>query len=157
MTFGRDTRIKLIGATVQFRFESQDGVDFVQKLEHYRTQSRDFSPVFDEYGDFMLAAIRKTFQLEGRPKRWAALKEGTKKARVRKGYGESPILVNTGTLKRGFKTEYGSQSLRIFNRSIYFAYHQYGTPNLPKRPMLILLQGHRARFTELARKHLGIE
>lgn len=155
---GKNTRIRVVGGTVHFSFENPQNITFAERISHYGRRAKDMSPVFDEYGPYMLRSIDRNFQAEGRPDRWARLAPATIQERIRLGFGRGPILQRTKKLRRGFRTESGKRTFRIKNIVDYFAHHQYGAPkaNIPMRRMVVLLVQDRAQFTRIARKHLGV-
>ena len=73
--------------------------------------------------------------------RWAKLKPATIKARIRKGYGAAPILVNTGRTKRKAIAD-ANNNFTLDNRVALSArrlgeipeYLNDGTPRMPARP-----------------------
>jgi phage gpG-like protein len=154
---GRDTRIKLVGGEITFSVGDPQMITMTRTLDHYRTSTRNFAPVYEQFATYHRRSIQRNFAAEGRPVRWARLTEGTIKDRIRQGFGRGPILVRSGRLKRGFRFEWGPRSYRVWNRTPYFNAHQYGYPpnNLPRRAMLTLLTQDKAQFTRLAREHLS--
>lgn len=157
--FGKTTVIKVVGGEVEYRFADNRKTDLVRKVEHFGQAVRDWSPVFQAFGPYMLRSISRNFEAEGRPGRWAPLRPATIRERIREGYGAGPILVRTGRLKRGFRFEARPRTFRLFNRVPYYPHHQYGAPraNIPRRQMVVLLRQDQAEFTKIARKHLGVE
>lgn len=51
-----------------------------------------------------------------------------------------PLMERTGRLRRGFRQDTGNFSVRLYNPTPYFRYHQLGTARLPKRVMMSLRQ-----------------
>lgn len=152
--FGKNTVIKVVGGTVEFRFADPEVDEYSRALAHYRTQAKDFTDVFTEFGPHMIRSIDRNFQLEGRPRAWQALSYSTIRERERLGYGSGPILVRTGALKAGFKFSFRKQSFQIVNSQFYYGYHQRGGPVIPRRQMVVLLDEDKSTFTRLARKNM---
>jgi phage gpG-like protein len=161
--FGKTTRIKVVGGAVHFRYEQWEKTDLVRAVEHYGAALDDWSPVFAKFWPYQKASLRRNFEAQGRPNRWRRLARRTLADRRRKGYGPGPILVRSGTLKRGFLGDWGKTYFRINNRARsrrgypYFWPHQLGAPkaNIPQRIMVVLLQQDQAQFTRLARQHIA--
>lgn len=156
---GKNTVIKLMGVEIKLQFADDGTKQLTDKLERLRIAGNDFSPAFEEFDKtVMMPGIDRTFQQQGRPLRWQPLAEATVKDRIRKGYGGTfPILERTGALRRGFRSRVGKRSYAVFNRVKWYKWNQFGTPTIPARPMVVVLVGQRRRFTEIARKHLGID
>lgn len=153
---GKQTRIKLVGGEMTFSMSDPQFVELRRPLDHYRTASRDFSPVYEWFAMYHRRAIARNFAAEGRPKHWPALQPATIDDRIRSGYGAGPILVRSGAMKRGFKFTWGPRAYQVTNTQAYFWYHQEGAPNanIPARPMIVLLPQDQAQFTRRAREHL---
>lgn len=155
---GRNTLVRVLGGTVIIN-PMQSDMDLVErKLDNIQQRGKDLSEPLAQYGVFILQAIDKTFRAQGRPA-WQPLAPSTIADRLREGYGAGPILQRDGSLRRGFKTTVRRRSLQLTNSMSYFPYHQYGGRDgrPPKRPMVVILRGHRARLTELIREHVGVE
>lgn len=159
MAQGKNTVFKLIGAELHMQFTGDGAGELSVMLDHYQTRAKDFSPAFGAFDkQVMMPGIQKTFSQGGRPNRWHPLAESTQRQRVAEGYGgASPILVRSGALKKGFRSRIGKRSYAVFNRVFYYPYHQFGAPNLPARPMVVVLTGQRRLFTEIVRKYMGME
>jgi len=153
---GKDTRIKLIAGEITFSMSDPQNIELTRAVDHYGKAMRDFSPVFEAFSRYHKRSIMRNFAAEGRPRKWEPLQEATIRDRIRQGFGEGPILVRTGKMKKSFRFETDKpRSYRVFNLRDYFYYHQYGSPktNLPARPMLVLLRQDQIQFTRLARRH----
>lgn len=154
---GKNTVVKLIGADVIVQFTGDGSEKLIHKLDHFSVGAKDFTAVFTDFNVIMQASIQNNFKAEGRPASWQPLALSTVSQRIREGYGGShPILVRSGRMKRGFKERIGKRSYAVYNKVFYFKYHQFGTPTIPARPMVVMLKGLRSNFTEIARKHLGM-
>lgn len=153
---GKTTRIKLVGGEITFSMQDPQMVAVRRPLEHYRTASRDFSPVYQRFAWYHARSIKRNFAAEGRPKRWDPLQPATIQDRIRQGYGPGPILRRSGKLSRGFIFKWGPRAYWVTNPVFYFQIHQAGAPdaNIPARPMLVTLPQDQAEFTRLARLHL---
>lgn len=116
----------------------------------------------EETGDFLVSEYEKNFPEEGarHGDKWQELKEATKREKMRLGYGSQPILVRTGELMKGFAKEVSQWSVRVFNPTKYFRYHQLGEGDNPKRTMISrtenLSGGIFEIFNKYIRKNLGL-
>ncbi|MBS4040413.1 MAG: phage virion morphogenesis protein [Flavobacteriales bacterium] len=72
---------------------------------------------------------------------WPAVKPDTmrRKSRLRVVSG-TQTLVASGKMRSNFKSDVGNKSLRIFNPTAYFKYHNSTEPRskMPYRPMLLV-------------------
>lgn len=161
--FGKTTRIKVVGGTVEFRFKRWDKTELARGLEHYGEALDDWSPVFEQFWPYQKRSIARNFEAQGRPRKWRRLKPATIRDRRRQGYGPGPILKRSGKLKRGFLADWGKKYFRISNRARsrkgypYYWAHQLGArkAHIPKRVMVVFLKQDQAQFTKLAREHVS--
>lgn len=162
---GRNTRIKVLGGEILFRFESTDGVDFKRRLGEYKKAAKDMTPVFADFHPIMLRSIQRNFDAQGRPRRWVDLEESTIRQRIREGYGAAPILVRSGKMQRGWRGNWTKRTYRLRNVAKsrrgypYAEVHQYGSRDgrTPARPMALMQPQDKAQMTRLIRKHFGVE
>jgi phage gpG-like protein len=161
--FGRDTRVKLLGSEVVFRLQNNAIDDYRRRLSEFGRKVSDLSPVFKDFGTYMLRSIDRNFAAQGRPRRWQALAASTVRQRLAQGYGAAPILQRTRKLRTSFKVKYTKTTMSITNTARskrgfpYFQVHQDGGKRIPQRVMVTLLQQDRTQFTKLYRKHIGVE
>lgn len=97
---------------------------------------KNFSKPFKKSAEKLLPFFSEgVFESQGKAvgESWRRLAESTLRARAaRSGYYKRPpittgkILIWTGRLKGGFKSEINPAHLRIFNVTPYFKYHQMG-------------------------------
>lgn len=97
---------------------------------------KDFRVPFKNAEKRLMPYFQETvFESQGRVlgESWRALAESTLRARAaRSGYYRAPpiatgkILIWTGRLQKGFRSDIERRSLRIFNQVPYFKYHQRG-------------------------------
>lgn len=112
---------------------------------------QDSSELLDEIGQkVVLVSIRKNFEEEGRPEKWADLTPRTQRERVAEGYGaNSPKLQRTGELKRSVTEksnamyELDKHSLKITNYLIKGIRNDKGDElaGLVARPFFFLQKG----------------
>jgi len=111
----------------------------------------DASELLDDIGQkVVLVSIRKNFEEEGRPEKWADLRPRTQRERVAEGYGaNSPKLERTGELKKSVTEksnamyELDKHSLKITNFLIKGIRNNAGdeTMGLVARPFFFLQKG----------------
>lgn len=89
-----------------------DGVQVIDKLfKNLSDLPKDLSPVFKRVRGVIQDAIVKNFVEEGRGDGpWPALRPSTIESRVRKGFGDGPIGIQTGDMVHSF-TEDGPDTI----------------------------------------------
>lgn len=102
----------------------------------------DFRKPLKRCADLLLKEIKINFQTQGGlVNGWTPLAQSTIEGRLRKGYGASPILVNTGRYRDSFYDNVNKSRAIIGSRDVeYHKYHQSTKPRtrLPRRPTLFL-------------------
>lgn len=136
--------VRIDGIDLSLRFATPDLDQFILDLEQMGARGQNMQPALDEVGGYVLGQlIPEQFKKQGTPKRWAPLSPRYA-AWKRRRYGNLPILVLTGRMRKGFKIKTGPRSLSIVNTvkrrggKPYWVYHQYGTRHMPRRPVLQL-------------------
>jgi len=111
-------------------------------LMNEETKLRDFTEPLTQSGDVVLKDIRINFDSEGgMVGGWTPLAQATVRGRIRAGYGETPILVNTGKYKNSFRAVVDNNKATIDAWGVtYHKYHQSMSPRtrLPRRQTLFL-------------------
>jgi phage gpG-like protein len=110
--------------------------------------------LLDAIGGIMVKSMHKTFNLEGRPRKWKGLAESTKKAYRRRGRSpeEHKLLQDEGDLigslthevdrvNTGVKWGYG-------DNVDYGIYHQQGTRKMPSRKFITSSDGEEILYPE---------
>lgn len=162
MPSGSRTVVKLIGCEVVIT--ASRGADSVANhLTDVADNAEHFQPVMKQYGDYIISQhIPNQFAKQGTPKRWARLSDQYAEWK-RRNYGNLPKLVLTGRMRGGFKVETGPRSMRVLNRvtagqrgnnTPRWVWHQYGTENMPARPMIQIGKKERDILRRFARSHL---
>jgi len=94
---------------------------------------RGFKNMLDDLGEQTVDAIERGFALgtdaTGRP--WAPLAPET----IRKK-GHDTILVDKGKLRQAFDHERRGMRLEVFGEDRTLKWHEYGTENMPARPIM---------------------
>lgn len=158
--FGRNTTVKLVGGSLYVNIPGRGTQQIRDRATHIQARATNMQPLFNDYGDYLLERIDKSFRYEGLPRRWRPLAASTVRERMRLGYGEGPILQRTGRLRRGFRKKVTPRTLQIANnRSTngvnLFAVHQHGTRTIPARPMLRFTRVERMALSRLVEVHLS--
>jgi phage virion morphogenesis protein len=89
-----------------------------------RRRALDLSPAWEDIGEALLISIRKTFDAEGRPQRWAALTPAYRKARP-----SGKILTVRGIaggLRGSIAKRSGKTFVAVGANKVYAAIHQFG-------------------------------
>jgi phage gpG-like protein len=122
--------------SVSITVQGQDGL--ISALNALN-DSLDTTGILDEAGALLLSRIQLRFRAQTGPdnQAWAPLKPSTIKDRLRKGFGEGPILYRTGTLFNSIQLfADGPNSRAIGSNLVYAAALQFGDGNMPGRPFL---------------------
>lgn len=111
-------------------------------LLNEESKLKDFTKPLHQSSDVVLKDIRINFETEGGlVGGWTPLAQSTIRSRIRKGYGATPILVNTGKYKNSFRALVDKSKAVIDAWGIsYHKYHQSMAPRtrLPRRQTLFL-------------------
>ena len=150
---GRYTVVRTYGADLFMRFDP--GADVVAALLDERAERLgNLQPVMDAFGRYLVEEhIPHQFRVEGTPKRWAALSDEYADYKERH-YGNLPILVISGQMKRGFYWVARKRSLQVRNRAPYWYPHQFGGEHLPARPMLQVDSDDHRVLSDLVAEHV---
>ena len=145
--WGRDTVVKFLGGKITFSLSADKSKsDYVKDVDDIIARSSNLQPAMEAVGEYLMGSTRRTFEAEGRPKRWQALKPATIADRARKGYPPTPILIRSGKLFRsltqkgapGSLLRAGPRSLRYTSTVPYFKTHQLGGDTIPQRLMIVM-------------------
>lgn len=158
---GRQTVLKVAGGVIYTRSAGEEPLGL--RLEEIGARLHDMQPVLDEYGRYLVNThIPAQFAALGTPARWAPLSLRYARWKALHHPGQ-PLLVRTGAMKAGFHWNSGPRSLRIVNRiragqsggEPRWQYHQWGTAQLPARPVIQLTNKDRRRLQELAEEYIA--
>lgn len=159
---GSKTVVKVVGAQITLRTNA-DHAMIAGRLEDLGLAAKDMRGAFDQYGEYIVNKhIPNQFKRQGTPKRWAPLSEKYAQWK-RKHYGNLPILVLSGKMRKGFKWQVTPRTMKIVNRvaagqggnkTPRWLWHQEGTDNMPARPMLQIGRKDRDMLIKYAHAHL---
>lgn len=163
--WGQETVAKFYGGELHLRLEGDRSKDdYIKDLNGIIERGRDMRPVMDKIGKYLMGSTLRTFEAEGRPRKWQPLQPATIADRQRKGFGPGPILVRSGALKSSLTSagdsnqilKVGSKSLQYGSKLIYFRTHQHGDSNrnIPARVMLILQKQDRSQIGSIISRYL---
>ena len=112
----------------------------IQKIDRLKRKLRGLRPEMREAGEVLTEEYEKNFPAEGSRlgSKWQALRQGTIEQKAKLGYGAQPILVRTGAMMRNFRKQVRNYSVRVYNPTPYFKYHQRGDSPQPQRKMIVL-------------------
>jgi phage gpG-like protein len=140
---GRQTVVKLVGADL--KVNTGDTTTVLERLERIGGRMRNWQPVLDEFGQYLVEQhIPRQFKAQGTP-RWAKLSARYARWKLQH-YGRQPILIASGAMSKGFRWQATKRTLRVINQvsagqgggEPRWAYHQNGTSRMPARPMVQL-------------------
>lgn len=95
-------------------------------------------PVMLDFGERMKGSERRTFEVEGRPRRWAALKPSTLRAKIHKFGGPGKILQATTLMMNSINAQVFGNRLEINAPRKYASFQQEGTRKMVARPFLLV-------------------
>jgi phage gpG-like protein len=157
---GRLTTVRVLGGTVQQSFGAP--ADIIRFFDDQESKLQDLTEPLDRYGRYLVEEhIPNQFDVQGTPKKWAALSPKYRAWKARRFPGR-PLLVRTGRMKAGFRWKAFKRSLRIINRvragqrssTPRWFFHQFGGGPLPARPMLQVTDKDLAVLTGFVFEHL---
>ena len=99
----------------------------------------NFKPALRDTRNYQLRQIKIQFDSEGShiTSKGQKLAQRTIIDRLKAGFAAGPILKRTGRLKRSFKaSKLNNKELNIGSNVSYFAQHQQGGGNIPRRQIL---------------------
>lgn len=163
--WGKTTVAKFMYGQVFFNLSGdQSQEDYIKNLDGIIARSSDLTPALQRVGRYLMGSTLRTFQAEGRPRKWQRLAPRTLEDRRKKGFSAGPILDRTGTLKRSLTQPgakgsifiVGPRSLRYGSSILYFETHQKGDPtrNIPKRAMLVIQRQDRSQISRIMNTHV---
>lgn len=155
---GRLVVLKIVGAELRFNDGATDNL--TESLDDLVVRANDLQQPNREFGEYIINRhIPLQFQQQGTPKKWKPL-NATYAAWKRKHYGNMPILIRTGAMRAGFKSQVTPRTLRITNSvkakggKPYWQYHQEGTDNMPQRMLIQMVSADRDIYRGFVIDHL---
>lgn len=161
--WGKQTVAKFFGGKITFSLSADKSkADYIKDVDDVIARSTNLQPAFKAVGDYLLGSTRRTFEAEGRPKRWQALSPTTIADRARKGFAPGPILVRTRRLMNsltrrgapGLVLRARPRSLQYTSTVPYFKYHQFGTDRIPARVMLLLQKQDHSQISRIINTYI---
>ncbi|MBX6772694.1 MAG: phage virion morphogenesis protein [Chloroflexi bacterium] len=105
------------------------------RLVELARRARQPAPALVAGAAVIVQSVRRNFEAEGRPERWAPLARST----VRQRGSAHPILVRTGRMRRATRaTRPSGRTIRVINDVPYARYHHTGTARMPQRRFLMV-------------------
>lgn len=155
--WGRDTVAKFLGGAIRIRIIGETPEEqYRRDLNGLVERSKNMKPVMERFGEYMLGSIDRNFKSEGRPRKWAKLKDTTIADRKRNGFGAGPILERTGKLRGSFAYKATNRTMKIRTSSDYFEVHQRGSKkrNISQRKIVTVTPRDKAELTRLTNKYI---
>lgn len=103
-----------------------DNKELNQVLDKLFEKTSDLKPLMKNIAGTMADAVEENFKQEGRPEKWAKLKDSTIKVRTQKGYWPGKILQMRGELAASITSNYDESSAIVGTNKIYARIHQFG-------------------------------
>ena len=120
------------------------------EIKAMRMRLSNMNPMWEKVGSYLAAVNRRQFATEGAysGKPWKSLKPDYEQWKVRNGYGQRKILVQTGAMRTSFTSRpmsievYNNHSAKFGSNHPLAKYHQYGTHRngkraIPPRPVIV--------------------
>ncbi len=140
---------------VDIVYDASKDEDFLRSLD-------DMTAVMEPIKDHMSIVFQENFSSEsGGGEKWTELAPATIADRIRRGYGEGPILQRSGALVvSGIslqRTEPHAAEVGFDGGNPYAATHQFGSSNghIPARPFLVLSPAAIGEIEEMILRYLG--
>jgi len=122
---------------ISFKLDNKEAKRILKNLEK---GIKNFKPALEDSKKYQLKAVEKQYGTEGRHilgSKWKSLKRRTIQARIKAGYGASPILTASGKMRKSHrKKKLTKNTLEIENKTPYYKYHQQGTKKMPQRQVM---------------------
>ena len=149
-----------------------DDKEVRQELIRLARAAADMSPAMRQIANHLQASAERSFEIQANPATgapWAPLSKTTVARRKKIGKGPTPILVQTGFLRRSLHAEHGKDYAIAGTNVIYAATHQFGAKqgqfatkkgrpipwgDIPARPFLGLRDQERKHIRNPILNHL---
>jgi phage gpG-like protein len=142
MTFGRNTRVKLLGGELVFNEAGESFEQWSESLEGLRYRSAHLGPAFAAFQPLWFAAIAELFAEEGASENWPELSPAYKKWKNSHGGGTMMRLsdrlydsLTSVTHDTIWRTTH--RTIQFGTRVPYFFAHQEGV-GVPMRRTLVM-------------------
>ena len=103
-----------------------DDKELQQVLDKLFEKTSDLRPLMKNIAGVMADSVEENFKQEGRPEKWAELKDSTIKLRTKKGYWPGKILQMRGELAASITSHYDESSAIVGSNKEYARIHQLG-------------------------------
>lgn len=122
-----------------------DSADAESMLKTLYNKTGNLRPLMKNLAGIIADSVEENFDKEGRPSKWAALKEATIKQRIKLNKYPAKILQLNGHLVSSISTHYDEDSAIIGSNLDYARIHQLGgnagcgkKVKIPARPYLVI-------------------
>lgn len=126
---------------LQLFFSIEGDTQMLRGLQGIDADMKDWSDEFKKTGELLKASFKGNFASSGAElgSPWAPLKPSTIADKTRRGF-PLDILVRTGSMREGFRSQARPLSVVVRNIVPYFPFHQSNRPRskLPRRVMMKL-------------------
>ena len=138
----------------EHRIVQEKLLDIAKRVENLRPLMKNIAGIFSY-------STEENFKKEGRPDKWLALAESTKKQRTKKRKWPGQILQVEGKLATSINTYYDNDSAIIGSNLEYAAIHQLGgqagrnkSVEIPARPYLGITDEEQQEIIDLIVKYI---
>lgn len=138
----------------EHRIVQEKLLDIAKRVENLRPLMKNIAGIFSY-------STEENFKKEGRPDKWLALAESTKKQRTKKRKWPGQILQVEGKLAASINTYYDNDSAIIGSNLEYAAIHQLGgqagrnkSVEIPARPYLGITDEEQQEIIDLIVKYI---
>lgn len=126
-----------------------DSSDVTARLAAIRTRLGDLRQMFRVIGSTMVASVRHTFEVGGRPTPWTPSKRAIKE------HGKT--LIDTGRLRNSFFFDAERDRVTIGTNVEYAPTHHFGKPerHIPARPFLMFQDEDVEEIEDIVTQHMN--
>lgn len=122
--------------SMKLAFDKKGALGLVSKME--RTIQTNRAEALAEINQTILRRIRRRFttKVDGDGKAWRPWSKQTRRERLKRGTAALGILLETGRLRGGWRSNLNKFSSRIYNNTPYAYIHEQGVERIPRRGVM---------------------
>jgi phage gpG-like protein len=135
------------------------------RMSQLATDTRHVERALHAAGNYAVGSIEKTFEQQGRPKKWTPLAPATlSRRRKGRGRGGSKILIDTAKMKNSIEYQVHSEGVSVGLNAVQARRQHFGYPGgkgrghsrTPARPFLVLQEPEDvAAIGDIFRRHIA--
>lgn len=164
--FGRNTRVKIIGGEFRFNIPGRGLTQFENRINRFVRQAKDPRDMLDAIGNAILDEIDESFTRQSGLRKWDRLTPSYAERKRKAGYGNRPILVYSGEMRRSIRKKVTPRTVQIIsnrkeNGVNLFQVHQNTRLEWIRKPPLsrpreMAVIRDRNKIERILRNHLGL-